>query len=81
MSEASAKAAGLDVEAKLTDTSTRASSRRVGARVSGAKTIIERATGRIVGAHLLGHNAGEVINVFAIAIAGGLTADDLMATI
>ena len=54
-----------------------ASSRRVGLRVARAKTIVERGTGRIVGAHVLGHGAEEVVNVFAAAITGGLTATDL----
>jgi glutathione reductase (NADPH) len=77
LTEDQARERGLDVEVKLTDTSAWASSRRVGQRVSGAKTIVERGSGRIVGAHLLGHGAEEVINVFAAAIAGGLTASDL----
>lgn len=81
LTEAQAKAQGLDVEAKLTDTSMWASSRRTGVRISGTKTIVERGTGKIVGAHLLGHNADEVINVFATAIMAGFTADDLKSAI
>jgi glutathione reductase (NADPH) len=81
LTEEQAAGEGLDVEAKLSDTSSWASSRRIGQRVSGAKTIVERGTGRIVGAHLLGHGAGEVINVFAAAIAGGLSAADLKGAI
>lgn len=77
LTEEQATAQGLDVDVRLTDTSGWASSRRIGQRVSGAKTIVEKATGTIVGAHLLGHGAGDVINVFAAAIAGGLTAADL----
>jgi glutathione reductase (NADPH) len=34
-------------------------------------------SGRILGAHLLGHNAEEVINLFAIAIRQGISAIDL----
>jgi glutathione reductase (NADPH) len=56
-----------------------ASARRVGARVSGARVLVESSTGRIVGAHLLSHNADEVINVFAAAMAGGLTAREMKA--
>ncbi len=77
LTEAQAREIGLGVEVKLTDTASWASSRRVGQRVSGAKTIVDRGSGRIVGAHLLGHGAEEVVNVFAAAIAGGLTASDL----
>lgn len=68
---------GIEVEVKLTDTSTWASSRRIGQQVSGAKLVIERESGRVIGAHLLGHGADEVINVFAVAIACGQTASDL----
>jgi glutathione reductase (NADPH) len=68
---------GLDVAIKLTDTSGWLSSQRVGLTHTGAKTIVDRSTGRILGAHILGHNAEEVANVFALAIAEHLTADEL----
>lgn len=72
-----AREQGLDVKGELIDTSSWASSRRVGVRVSGARVVVENGTGRIVGAHLLGHHADEVINVFAAAMVGNLTARDL----
>jgi glutathione reductase (NADPH) len=81
LTEAEAKTQGLDVEVKFTDTSMWASSRRTGVSVSGTKTIVERNTGKILGAHLLGHNADEVINVLAAAIAAGLTASDVKSAI
>ena len=62
---------GLDVEVKLVDTTSWAASRRVGQRVSGAKTIVERGTDRLVGAHLLGHGSDEVIDAFPAAMGGG----------
>ena len=79
LSEEEARKAGMDVEVKLTDSTDWASSRRVGASVAGAKTIVERGTGLVLGAHLLGHHAEEVINVFALAVARGVTADELKA--
>lgn len=81
VSEADARTRGLDVEVKLVDSTDWASSRRVGAPVAGAKTIVERSTGRVLGAHLLGPGADEVINVFALAIERGATADELKAMI
>jgi glutathione reductase (NADPH) len=81
ISEAEATARGLDVAVKLIDRTGWVSSRRTGTRISGSKTIVERGTGRILGAHLLGHGADEVINVFAAAMAGGLTAEDLRSAI
>jgi glutathione reductase (NADPH) len=77
LSEAEAKARGLDVEVKFTDTSAWLSSQRVGLKHSGAKTIVERGTCRILGAHVLGYHAEETINLFALAITAEQTVDDL----
>ncbi|MCM5662013.1 dihydrolipoyl dehydrogenase family protein [Galbibacter mesophilus] len=41
------------------------------------KTIVEKNTGKILGAHLVGPQAAEVINLFAMAIYNGMTATDL----
>lgn len=59
------------------DTSTWYSSRCVGESCSGFKLLIEEDTERILGAHLLGPQADEVINIFAIAIRTKLLAKDL----
>jgi glutathione reductase (NADPH) len=53
------------------------SSRRIGQEHSFYKVILGEESGRILGAHLLGHNAGEVINIFAMAINFGLSNQDL----
>ncbi len=81
LTESEAVARGLDVAVRFNDTSHWASSRRIGATVSGAKVVVERGTDRILGAHLLGRGAGEVVNVFAAAMRGGLTAGDLRSAI
>jgi glutathione reductase (NADPH) len=39
--------------------------------------LIEEGTDRILGAHILGQHAEEVINLFAIAIRLGLKAQDI----
>jgi len=44
---------------------------------TGFKTLVEEGTDRILGAHLLGPHAEEVINLFALAIRMGLRASDL----
>ncbi|MDR0307334.1 MAG: NAD(P)/FAD-dependent oxidoreductase [Chitinispirillales bacterium] len=41
------------------------------------KIISEKGTGRILGAHILGHNAQEAVNGFSIAIRGGCTIKEL----
>jgi glutathione reductase (NADPH) len=77
LTEAQAREDGLDVDVKLSDMSGWASSRRLGQHVAAAKTVVERSTGRILGAHLLGHGADEAVNVVAVAMLGGLTAHEL----
>jgi glutathione reductase (NADPH) len=77
LGEDEARKAGLDVRVKHEQTSGWHSSRRIGETCSGFKTIVNAQTREIVGAHLLGHNADEVINLFALAIRKRLTAADL----
>jgi len=45
--------------------------------IARAKVIVDRTTGRFLGAHLYGHGAGENIQLFALAMRFGITADDL----
>jgi glutathione reductase (NADPH) len=52
-------------------------SRRVRLPYASYKTLIEHDTGRILGAHLFGYHAEELINLFGLAIRAGLRADDL----
>ncbi len=68
LSEASARAQGLRFTVKHEDTSDWYSSRRVGNKYSSYKVLIEDETGRILGAHLFGPHADEVINLFALAM-------------
>ena len=46
----------------------------------GFKVLVEEPSERILGAHLVGPHVEEVINVFALAIRNGLTAEDLKTT-
>ena len=77
LTENAARAAGVKFRVTWQDTSAWFNTRRVGETVSGFKVLIEEGTGWIVGAHLLGPNAAEVINLFAIAIRLRIRADDL----
>jgi glutathione reductase (NADPH) len=77
LDEASAREQGLDVEVKGTDMSDWYSVERVGETHAAAKVLIERDTSRILGAHLLGPEASELINFFGLAMRTGLTATDL----
>ncbi len=77
LTEDAARAAGLKFRTSWQDTSGWFNTRRVGETASGFKVLIEEGTGRILGAHLLGPHAAEVINLFAIAIRLRIPADDL----
>src|SRR6266852_2148758 len=75
--EEAARAQGLRFTTHHEDTSGWFSSRQVALRHTGFKTLVEEGTGRILGAHLLGPHAEEVINLFALVIRLGLRASDL----
>ena len=62
---------------KKESTSSWYSSRRVAEPYSRFKTLVQEDTDRILGAHLLGGQAEEVINLFAVAMRSGMRATDL----
>jgi glutathione reductase (NADPH) len=77
LSERGAREQNLRFTVKKEMTSTWYSSRRVAETYSGYKVLVEQGTDRILGAHILGSEAGEVINLFAVAIRSGMRASDL----
>jgi glutathione reductase (NADPH) len=77
LQEEIARERGLKFKTNREDTSGWYSSRRVGMKYSGFKVLVEEGSGHILGAHLLGLHAEEVINLFAVAIRSGLRAADL----
>ncbi len=58
----------------------RFTARRLAEPVYRFKTLVEEGTGRILGAHLVGPGAEEVINLFGLAIRHDLTAEVLKST-
>lgn len=48
--------------------------------IYGLKVLVEESTGRILGVHLVGPHADELINLFALAVQHDLTATDLKRT-
>lgn len=74
MTEADAREHGLTIRVQSEDTSHWFSNRHVRANVAAFKTIVEERTDRVLGAHILGQHAEEVINVFALAIRNELPA-------
>jgi glutathione reductase (NADPH) len=77
LSERGAREQNLKFRVKKEMTSTWYSSRRVAETCSGYKVLVEEGTDHILGAHILGSEAGEVINLFALAIRSGMRATDL----
>ena len=77
MSEAEATAGGVDLAVRFSDTSGWYSSDRIGETTSAAKILIDRTTDLIVGAHLLGPGAAELVNTLGLAIKLGLTTGQL----
>jgi glutathione reductase (NADPH) len=72
-----AKEQALQFKINHKNTSEWYSSRRVGETYSGFKVLVEEGSEKILGAHILGPHADEVINIFSIAIRLGLTTKDL----
>jgi glutathione reductase (NADPH) len=77
LQEATAHERGLKFRVNHQETGSWYSSRRVGEEYSGFKLLIEETSGRVLGAHVLGPQAEETINLFALAIRKGLTAAEL----
>ncbi|ABL81161.1 MULTISPECIES: NAD(P)/FAD-dependent oxidoreductase [unclassified Nocardioides] len=78
--EREARERGLDVDVRFNDTSGWYSNYRTGETTAAAKILVDRATDRVVGAHLLGPEYAELINVLGLAIKLGLTTRQLKST-
>lgn len=66
--------------ARQADTSSWYSAQRVAEPTSMYKVLVDHDSGKILGAHLLGPEADEFANVFALAIRAGVPADLLRET-
>ena len=77
LTEEKAKEQNLKFRANFVETSGWYSSRRINQKYSAAKVLVEEGSDKILGAHILGHNAEEIINIFALATKHNLTASDL----
>jgi len=80
LNESQAQAQGLKFKVKSENTPNWYTARRLAERVYGYKTLVEEGTGRILGAHIVGPHADEVITLFGLAIRHNLTARDLQTT-
>ena len=80
LSEAQACEQGLQFKVNSQKASDWFTARQAAEPTYGFKVLVEEGSGRILGAHLVGPHADEVINLFALAIRHNLTADDLKGT-
>jgi glutathione reductase (NADPH) len=80
ISEAEAREENLAFRVNSQQGSDWFTAQQAGEPVYGFKVLIDEATDQILGAHLVGPHADEVINLFALAVRHGLTAENLKST-
>ncbi len=80
LNEADARRKGLRFRVNAQSVPQWFTARRLNEPIYGYKVLIEEDSGTILGAHLVGPSADEVINLFALAIRNGLKAEDLRNT-
>jgi glutathione reductase (NADPH) len=74
LTQAAAQERGLHCTVRAADSTQWYSSRRIRARRSAFRVIVEDSSGRILGAHVLGSHAEELLNVFSLAIRAQISA-------
>ncbi len=79
--EAEARATGRRLKVRSGETSGWQSSPRLGEPASAYKILLDDDTGCILGAHLLGPHADEVVNLFTLALRAGTPASALKDTL
>src|SRR5262249_4806044 len=74
LTEKAARDKGPKVKVKVSNMREWLSTRTYGETVAYAKVLIDEATDRILGAHMAGHGAEELIHLFSFAMVHGITA-------
>ena len=77
LTEAQAKEKGLNTKVTVSDMEYWFSTRAYAETKAWAKVIVDEASDQIVGAHMVGHAAEELINIFGLAKKHGITATQL----
>ncbi len=77
LQEEEARRQGLKFETHFDKTGSWYSFRRLAEPHGAYKVLVEEGSGRILGAHVLGPNAEELINLFSMAMRGGLKSQDI----
>lgn len=79
--ESEAKDKGINFDVVSTDLTGWFDSKRLGLKHAKSKVLIEKRTNKIIGAHLIGNHAEDLISIFSLAIELGLTTEQLKAPI
>jgi glutathione reductase (NADPH) len=80
ITEAEAREKGLKFRMKSERAEGWFTARQAAEKVYGFKVLVDEETDLVLGAHLAGPHADEVINIFALAIRHGLTSEQLKST-
>lgn len=81
LTEDAAKIQKLNYKVNYEETTGWFASKRLNEPITAFKVLIDNKTDRILGAHLLGNNAEETINIFAVAMNADLKASQMKKTI
>ncbi|QKZ15046.1 dihydrolipoyl dehydrogenase family protein [Spirosoma sp. KUDC1026] len=81
LTEEQATEQGLDVTVTYQETKDWYTSKRINEPVSAFKTLVDKKSGLIVGAHVLGAGSDELINVFTLAMKYKISAKELAGTL
>lgn len=79
--EDDARDRGFEFDVHTGDRADDNSMKKVGAKHARYKVLVEKTSDRILGAHLLGPDAAETINLFTLAMRHGITASQLKSTL
>ncbi len=76
--EEEARTRGLSFETRVNDMRTWRSARTYAEELAWAKVLVDRKADRVIGAHIVGHGASDLINTFALAIRYGIPVTSLV---
>ncbi|EAS49961.1 MAG: NAD(P)/FAD-dependent oxidoreductase [Aurantimonas coralicida] len=80
LTEAEARDKGMKFGMKSARAEGWFTARQAAEKIYGFKVLVDKETDLVLGAHLVGPHADEVINIFALAIRHGITAEKLKST-
>src|SRR5699024_10884877 len=81
LSEKEAKEKYKNIQIKKEDVTKWYSAKHLNDGIYAYKTILNKTDGKILGAHLIGTGAPEIINLFSLAMANGIDFDQIKNTI